>query len=62
MDSLVDPTVLENYKALKRARKSLYRLPVIELSPACLFLFTGWLRLEEKARQNIHLMKDLRAR
>ncbi len=51
MDSATD--VLENYRVLKRAQKSLYRLPITDLSPRCLFLFTGWLRLEEKARRNL---------
>jgi hypothetical protein len=43
----------ENFRALKRARKSLYSFPIADRSPASMFLFAGWLRLEEKSRRAI---------
>ena len=43
---------LASCRLLSRARKSLYRFP-IELGPASTFLFSGWLRVEEKAQRNM---------
>ena len=48
-EARTEACILENYRAFKRARKSLYRCPV-EVGPAGQFLFEGWLRLEERSR------------
>lgn len=42
-----------HHRILARARKSLYGFPVEELSSAQVFLFAGWLRLEEKAKAEL---------
>ena len=44
-----------NHRILARARKSLYRFPIEHLSPSQIFLFAGWLRLEEKAKAELHV-------
>lgn len=36
-------------RMLARARRSLYRFPVNDMSLVQVFLFAGWLQLEEKA-------------
>lgn len=48
-----------HHRMLARARKSLYRFPAQNMSDAQVFLFAGWLRLEEKAKAE--LCRDYRA-
>lgn len=49
---IAETFIARNHRAFRRARKSLYHFPA-DPSAAGLFLFAGWLRLEERARRNL---------